>query len=104
MTYIHKLQNVLNTVLNRKSSFGIGDAQNAMYELDNLVMSQQLPLGASMDVSRASDRLKEVLILLRQNGLQKDIQTLLDDVIRLLRKAIAEAVGTGRGGQPPFSN
>lgn len=102
MSAISKLQSVLGKILNRKNNRDIGVSLS--YDLDNVVMTQQLPIGASIDASKASERLKEARALSDKNAPDEDIGILLDDAVRLIRKAIAESVGSGRGSSPPDSN
>lgn len=102
MTAISKLQNVLDIILKRKGNQKIRPI--VINELDTIVMTQKIPIGASLDVSKASDRLKEVNALIDKNPSDEDIGILFDDAVRLLKKAIVESVGKGRGSSPPDSN
>lgn len=95
MTYIAKLNNILNTVVKRKKSFSKLDAVSVMYEIDNLVMTQKLSISSAIHLSEASEKLKDARVLL-ENG--KDAQDILDKVIVLLKYALSEAIGGRTGG------
>lgn len=98
MTAISKLQGFLEEILRRKGNQKI--RSRLIGELDEVVMTQKIPIGASMDASKASDRLKEANALIDRKASDEDIKILIDDAVRLINKAIAESVGKGRGSSP----
>jgi|GEM_PF-6645819 len=104
MTAIGKLQKVSETISKRKTKLDKISVMMLVRDIDDVVMSQKLSIGASIDASKASERLNEVRSLIDKNASKEDIEILLDDAVRLLQKAIAESVGKGRGSSQSDSN